>query len=47
MNTDGPSFIDPETGLFIITLPDWEALITKVRELEIKVQTLEKGICSK
>ena len=41
-NTDGPSFIY-SNGNFVITLPDWEALIAKVRELELKVSNLERG----
>ena len=40
-NTDGPSFIDEE-GYFVITFPDWEALVDKVRELESKIINLEK-----
>lgn len=40
-NTDGPSFIDEE-GYFVITFPDWEALIAKVSELEQRLLKLEK-----
>ena len=42
-STDGPSFIDNE-GNFVITLPDWEALMAKVRELEVKVASLEREL---
>ena len=40
MNTDGPSFID-EFGKFVLTLPDYEAMVKKIQELETRIQKLE------
>ena len=42
MNTDGPSFID-EFGKFVLTLPDYEAMVKKTRTIIVMVAHIGNG----